>query len=382
MSNCDFQPYAVVVAVAGVAIAAAMASAPIADASASQVRVETVARGLEHPWGLTFLPDGAMLVTERPGRVRLVAADGSMSDPIAGAPQTRAFGQGGLLDVALHPDFASNGLVYFTFAELDGGSAGTAVARARLVRTEGAPPRFEGLQTIFRMNRKSSGNRHFGSRLAFAPDGTLFVTIGDRGEMERAQVATDHAGSVLRIADDGAVPPDNPFADGAAAEPEIWSFGHRNPQGAAIHPDTGALWTVEHGPRGGDELNIPRRGANHGWPVISYGVHYSGRTVGEGTEKEGMEQPIHYWDPSVSPSGLMFYTGDVFPDWRGDLFTGGLSGQVLVRLELDGERVTGEERLLGDLGMRIRDVRQGPDGHIYLLTDSGDGRILKLSPPD
>lgn len=382
MTNFRFQPYAAAALAATLALAVATASARTAEAGSGPVRVETVARGLEHPWGLAFLPDGAMLVTERPGRVRLVGPDGSVSAALAGAPQTRALGQGGMLDVALHPDFASNGLVYFTFAELDGGSAGTAVARARLVRDEDTPPRFEGLETIFSMNRKSSGNRHFGSRLAFAPDGTLFFTIGDRGEMERAQDASDHAGSVLRIADDGAIPPDNPFASGEGAAPEIWSFGHRNPQGAAIHPETGALWTVEHGPRGGDELNIPRKGANHGWPVISYGVHYSGQTVGEGTEKEGMEQPVHYWDPSVSPSGLMFYTGDVFPDWRGNLFTGGLSGQVLVRLELDGERVTGEERLLGDLRIRIRDVRQGPDGRIYLLSDAGDGRILRLSPAD
>lgn len=383
MSNSGFQPSTSAILVAALmAMLAGPAAGQTVETAAGPIRVETVARGLEHPWALAFLPDGAMLVTERPGRVRLVAPDGSMSGALEGAPQTRSLGQGGMLDIALHPDFASNGLVYFTFADLDGRAAGTAVARARLVREAGATPRLEGLETIFSMRNKTSGSRHFGSRLAFAPDGTLFFTIGDRGEMDRAQVATDHAGSVLRIADDGSIPADNPFADGAEANPEIWSFGHRNPQGAAIHPETGALWTVEHGPRGGDEVNIPRKGANHGWPVISYGVHYSGQTVGEGTHREGMEQPVHHWDPSISPSGLMFYTGDVFPHWQGDLFTGGLSGQLLSRLEIDGESVTGEERMLTGLGMRIRDVRQGPDGHIYLLTDSGDGRILRLSPAD
>lgn len=371
---------------AAIVLSAALAGGALAQdvvgTRAGNVRVETVARGLEHPWGLAFLPDGAMLVTERPGRVRLVAPDGSLSAALDGAPSTRAWGQGGMLDIALHPDFASNGLVYFTFADIDGRAAGTAVARATLVREEGQPPRFEGLETLFSMGNKTGRNQHFGSRLAFAPDGTLFFTIGDRGEMDRAQIPTDHAGSVLRIAADGSIPPDNPFADGAGAAPEIWSFGHRNPQGAAIHPGTGALWTVEHGPRGGDEVNIPRKGANHGWPVISYGVHYSGQRIGEGKAREGMEQPVHYWEPSVSPSGLLFYTGDVFPDWTGSLFTGALSGQALVRLALDGEAVTGEERMLTGLGMRIRDVRQGPDGHIYLLTDSGDGRILRLSPAD
>jgi len=365
---------------AGLAVATPVCSAAqeIAQTSAGPLRVETVAKGLEHPWALAFLPDGAMLVTERPGRVRLVSADGTVSDALAGAPSTREWGQGGMLDVALDPDFATNGLVYLSFSEIADGTAGTAVAKARLVRDAG-PPRLEGMHVIFRMTGKSSGTRHFGSRLVFAPDGTLFVTIGERGNDDRAQDPNDHAGSVVRINPDGSTPAGNPFANGGGL-PEIWSIGHRNPQGAAINPATGALWTVEHGARGGDEINIPQPGRNYGWPVISYGRHYSGLKIGEGTTKEGMEQPVYYWDPSIAPSGMAFYTGDAYPGWKGDVFVGALKERHLARLDLDGDKVVGEETLLEDVGERIRDVRQGPDGFLYVLTDSGDGRILRLKP--
>lgn len=357
---------------------AGVADTPVIETTAGPIRVETVASGLAHPWALAFLPGGGMLVTERPGRVRFVSDDGAVSPPLKGGPITREWGQGGLLDIVLDPDFADTSYVYFSYAEIDGRAAGTAVARARLVG-EGPSMRFEDLETIFRMSDKTRGTRHFGSRLVFAPDGTLFVTIGERGEPDRAQDPGDHAGSVVRINPDGSVPPDNPFVDGGAL-PEIWSIGHRNAQGAAINPATGMLWTVAHGARGGDEINIPLAGRNYGWPVISYGRHYTGGRIGEGTAKEGMEQPVFYWDPSIAPSGMAFYSGDAYPGWSGDLFIGALKETHLARLDLDGDRVVGEERLLEDLGERIRDVRQGPDGLIYLLTDSGDGQVIRLTP--
>lgn len=374
---------ALVCAGLGLAAAGPAVAQETVATSAGPVRIETIAGGLDHPWSLAFLPDGTMLVTERPGTVRLVGPDGMASDPIAGAPSTREWGQGGMLDVALDPDFAANGLVYLSFAEIVDGNAGTAVARAKLVRDGGAA-RLEDTQVIFRLGRKTSTTRHFGARLAFAPDGTLFVTVGERGDMDRAQDASDHAGSVIRINPDGSVPADNPFAAGASGDglPEIWSIGHRNPQGAAINPATGALWTVEHGARGGDEINIPQPGRNYGWPVISYGRHYSGAKIGVGTAQDGMEQPVHYWDPSIAPSGMAFYTGDAFPAWKGDVFVGALKGRHLARLDLDGDRVVGEEQLLGGLGERIRDARQGPGGLLYVLTDSDDGRILRLAPAE
>ncbi len=342
------------------------------------VRVVTVASGLDHPWGLAFLPDGRMLVTERPGRLRIVDANGRISDPLAGVPEVAARGQGGLLDVVLAPDFANSRTIYLSYAEPGrgiGGRAGTAVARGRL----GAGG-LEGVAVVFRQEPKVGGGAHFGSRLVFTPDGYLFVTTGERGQSDDAQDLSRHMGKVIRIRPDGSVPPDNPFADRRGARPEIWSYGHRNLQGAALHPETGRLWTVEHGAMGGDEVNSPRPGRNYGWPVISYGRHYSGGRIGEGTRKEGMEQPIHYWDPSIAPSGMTFYTGDRFPAWRGDLFVGSLKFGLLSRLELNGERVVAEERLLEGLGDRVRDVRQGPDGYIYLLTDEGSGRILRIEP--
>ncbi len=341
------------------------------------VRVETVARGLEHPWALAFLPDGRMLVTERPGRVRIVEPDGRLSEPLAGMPRVQASGQGGLLDIALDPRFVDNGLVYLAYAEPgEGRTAGTAVARGGL--GEG---RLEGVQVIYQQQPKVEGANHFGARLVFARDGTLFVTQGERFDYrDQSQKLSSDLGKIVRINPDGSVPRDNPFVGREDVRPEIWSYGHRNIQSAGLHPHTGQLWTVEHGARGGDELNRPEAGKNYGWPVISYGVHYSGAKIGEGTAKPGMEQPIYYWDPVIAPSGMTFYTGDVFPDWKGSLLIGSLQPGLLVRLTLDDGRVTGEERYLGDLGERIRDVRQGLDGQLYLLTDSRDGRILRVLP--
>jgi aldose sugar dehydrogenase len=344
------------------------------------VRVETVARGLEYPWALAFLPDGRLLVTERPGRLRFVEPDGRLSAPLASVPPVQARGQGGLLDVALDPRFAENRLVYLAYAEPgEGRTAGTAVARGRL--GEG---RLEDVQVIYQQQPKVEGTNHFGSRLVFARDGTLFVTQGERFDYrDQAQDLSSGLGKIIRINPDGSVPRDNPFVGRAGARPEIWSYGHRNVQSAGLHPQTGQLWTVEHGARGGDELNRPEAGKNYGWPVISYGVHYSGAKIGEGTAKPGMEQPVYYWDPVIAPSGMTFYTGDEFPHWQGSLLIGSLRPGLLVRLIFDEGRVTGEERYLGDLGERIRDVQQGPDGRLYLLTDSRDGRLLRvlLAPP-
>ena len=334
-----------------------------------------VTGGLEHPWGLAFLPDGRMLVTERPGRLRIVA-DGVLDpEPVAGVPEVWADGQGGLLDVALHPGFAENALVYLSYASADDdGDAATAVARGRLVGT-----RLEDVEEIYVALPRDDGGRHFGSRLLFA-DGYLFVTAGERGEPDRAQDVGDPAGSVIRLHDDGRVPADNPFRGKAGARPELWSIGHRNPQGMALHPATGRIYAIEHGPKGGDELNLIEPGVNYGWPVITYGKSYIGFSIGEGTHKEGMAQPLHYWVPSISPSGLTIYDADRFPAWRGSVFAGALSGQLLVRLELDDGAVTVEERMLEDLEERIRDVRQGPDGLLYLLTDHPDGMLLRLEP--
>jgi glucose/arabinose dehydrogenase len=344
---------------------------------AGDLKVETVAGGLEHPWGLAFLPDGKMLVTERPGRLRVVESGGRLSDPLAGVPAVLAQGQGGLLDVALDPEFERTRLVYVSYAEPgDGGTAGTAVARGRLGERG-----LDQVRVIYRQQPKVRGSGHFGSRLVFARDGTLFVTQGDRrGESDQAQDLASLIGKIVRINRDGSVPRDNPFVGRDGAAPEIWSYGHRNVQSAATHPRTGQLWTVEHGARGGDELNHPERGKNYGWPVISYGVDYSGAKIGEGTAKAGMEQPVYYWDPVIAPSGMTFYTGDRFADWKDSVLIGSLTPGLLVRLTLDGARVTREERYLGTLRERIRDVRQGPDGLIYVLTDSGRGRIVRVSP--
>jgi glucose/arabinose dehydrogenase len=363
------------------ALASSVAGAACAqstfDSQRHRFRVVTVASGLEHPWALAFLPDGGrMLVTERPGRLRIVEPDGRLSAPLGGVPRVAAEGQGGLLDVALAPDFAQSRTIFLTYSEPGpSGTIGTAAARARLGEAS-----IEGVAVIFRQEPKLTGGLHFGSRIVFARDGTLFITTGERGHREYAQDLSRLQGKVIRIRPDGSVPPDNPFLKRAGARPEIWSYGHRNIQGAALHPETGALWTVEHGARGGDELNVPQPGRNYGWPVITYGRDYSGERIGEGTARPGMEQPVHYWDPSIAPSGLLFYTGDKFPGWRGNLFVGALAFELVARLQLDRERVVVEERLLRGFGDRIRDVRQGPDGYIYLLTDEADGRILRLEP--
>jgi len=353
------------------------AAEPVISSAEHDFRVVVLTRGLEHPWGLAFLPDGRFLVTERPGRLRLVAADGTLDPrPVEGLPPIAAQGQGGLLDVALHPQFAENGLVYLSYAARGTGGIGTEAARGRLV-----DHRLEDVKVLFRQQPKSGGGRHFGSRLVFDRQGQLYITLGDRGEMARAQKLDDLAGKIVRLTADGQIPPDNPFANQAGARPEIYSLGNRNVQGAALHPVTGELWTHEHGPQGGDEVNVIRAGRNYGWPVITYGVEYViGTKIGEGTQKPGMEQPLHIWVPSIAPSGLAFYQGDRFPGWRGDLFVGALRGQMLVRLRFDGEKLVREERLLeGELG-RIRDVRAGPDGYLYLLTDADDGVIARLEP--
>jgi glucose/arabinose dehydrogenase len=344
--------------------------------SAGDLTVETVVGGLEHPWGLAFMPDGRMLVTERPGRLRVVSAKGELSRPVTGVPNVMARGQGGLLGIALDPDFARNRLVYLSFAEARTGGNGTSVARGRLNEQGTA---LTDVAVIFRQMPTIASNMHFGSRLVFDRTGALFVTVGERfSQRDQAQNPANHLGKIIRIRPDGSVPADNPKKPGWA--PENWSIGHRNVQGAALHPDTGQLWTAEHGARGGDEVNTPKAGLNYGWPVITYGIDYSGAKIGEGTAKPGMEQPLFYWDPSIAPSGAAFYTGSVWPQWKNSLFVGALAGSLLARLSTDGEKVTGEERLLTDIGSRIRDVVQGPDGFLYLLTDEEDGKLLRVRP--
>lgn len=362
-------------AVAILVIAPGPAAAQVFDTQHGKLRVVTVAKGLVHPWSVAFLPDGRMLVTERPGRLRYVSKDGRLSAPIAGLPPVWARGQAGLLDVTLDPDFARNRLIYFAYTEPTGGGARLAVARARL-----EPGRLTGLKVIFRQVPPTNSALNIGSRLVIARDGTLFVTVGDRFERQRAQDPSVNRGQIVRINRDGSIPKDNPFVGRKGYRPEIWSYGHRNPEGAALNPATGKLWEIEHGARGGDEVNIPQAGRNYGWPVIAYGRHYSGAKIGVGTHKAGMEQPIYYWDPSIAPSGMAFYTGDKFPAWKGNLLVGALAYRLVARLTLDGDKVVKEERILDKLGERIRDVRQGPDGYVYLLTDAEDGRLLRLEP--
>ena len=348
--------------------------------SLGTVRVETLTRGLENPWALAFLPDGRMLVTERPGRLRLIAADGRPGSPISGLPAVHAQGQGGLLDVVIAPDFATSREIFLSYAEPRGDRNGTAVARARLT-LKGDGGALENVKVIFRQQPDIDSNLHFGSRLVFARDGTLFVTLGERGsEREHAQRLDGDLGKVVRITRDGEPAADNPFLGTKGARPELWSLGHRNPQGAALHPQSGALWLTEHGPQGGDEVNLVQPGRNYGWPVITYGLNYSGTKVGDGiTAKAGLEQPLWHWTPSIAPSGLAFYDHARFPLWRGNLFAGSLKFGFLSRLTLDGEKVVAEERLLEGLGQRIRDVRQGPDGALYLLTDQSEGELLKVT---
>jgi glucose/arabinose dehydrogenase len=342
------------------------------------VKLTVVASGLDHPWSLAFLPDGRMLVTERRGRLRIVAADGTVDpQPVGGLPPSlTANGQGGLHDVVVHPDFASNRIVYLAYAGKGEQGDGTELARARLESN-----RLVGAQVLFRALPKSGGGRHFGGRVVLDGKGHVFLTLGDRGNRPRAQRLDDHAGSVIRLNEDGSVPADNPFVGRAGTRPEIYSYGNRNVQGAAMNPWTGELWAHEHGPQGGDEVNVIRAGVNYGWPVITYGVNYGiGTAIGEGTHKPGMAQPLHQWTPSIAPSGMAFYDGDRFPGWRGSLLVGALKFRLLVRLDLDGERVVGEERMLEDAIGRIRDVRVGPDGLVYLLSDDSDGVIARLEP--
>ena len=342
----------------------------------TSVDVEVLATGLDHPWGVEPLPDGSILVTERSGALRMLR-HGALSGPIAGLPAIAAEGQGGLLDIALARDFETSRTLFISYSTSGTGGLGTAIVRARLSQDGSA---LTDVAEIFRMNRFTGVGRHFGSRIAVADDGTLFFTIGDRGESERAQDINDHAGAVLRIAADGSVPPDNPYAAGGGAA-ELWSKGHRNAQGLDIDPETGVLYSVEHGARGGDEVNRPEPGRNYGWPVISYGRHYSGAEIGIGTAAEGYEQPVHYWDPSIAPGGMAVYRGAMFPEWDGDLLVAALKFQMLVRLDLDDEtgEVLSEERLFkGDFG-RIRDVRVAPDGAVLMVTDEDEGSILRLS---
>jgi glucose/arabinose dehydrogenase len=358
------------------AAGACQGQAGLPPAVNDRVQLTTVASGLEHPWSLAFLPDGRMLVTERPGRLRYVTMKGEVSEPIAGVPTVFAQGQGGLLDVALDPDFDANSTIYLSYAEPgDGDLNGTAVARAKL---DG--PRLTELQVIFRQMPKVASEAHFGSRLVFARDGKLFVTLGERYSVrDSAQDLGTHLGKIVRITKDGKVPADNPFVGRKGALPDIWSYGHRNPQGATLHPVTGALWEIEHGPRGGDEVNLPEAGRNYGWPVITYGREYSGPAIGEGTAKAGMEQPLYYWVPSIATSGMTFYSSDVYPEWKGSLFVGALAAQLVARLEFGADgKVKAEERF--PVGQRVRDVRQGPDGALYLLTDEDAGKLLRLTP--
>lgn len=343
------------------------------------VQATTVADGLEHPWGLDFLPDGSAIVTERPGRMRILS-NGALSDPVQGVPKVWARGQGGLLDVVAAPDFSSSGTIFFSFSQPGKGGAGTAVARARLVRDDGKA-RLEDLDVVFSMAKKTGKGQHFGSRLVFHPDGTLFITTGDRGQGDRAQDMADGAGAIIRINQDGSAPEDNPRPDGWL--PQLWSKGHRNIQGAAFDPVWNGLAIVEHGARGGDEVNQPQAGRNYGWPVISYGVNYSGSKIGVGTAAQGYEQPLYHWDPSIAPSGLASYQGNIFPEWKGDLLVGSLKFELLVRLDRDrAGKIVGEERILeGEFG-RIRDVNVAPDGSVWLLTDESNGSIVRLTRAD
>lgn len=340
------------------------------------VRLIEIVRGLDNPWSMAFLPDGRFLLTERPGRMRIVSRDGTLSAPLAGVPQVHAQGQGGLLDVALSPDFATDRSIVFSFAQPTPSGARTAVARARL---DVAALKLDDVKVIFSQNEDPAGKHHWGSRLVFDRAGKLFVTLGDRFHpRDRAQALDSHLGKIVRINMDGSVPADNPFLQHAGASPEIWSYGHRNVQGAALHPSTGELWAHEHGPQGGDELNRVLPGRNYGWPVITFGREYViGTRIGEGTARADVEAPLTQWTPSIAPSGMAFYTGELFPQWTGNLFVGALKFQMLVRLVLDGTTVVHEERL--ELGRRIRDVRQGPDGHLWLL-DESQGRVLRLDP--
>jgi len=365
----------VALAILFLSIHPASAADPVFTSKDHTYKAVTLADGLNEPWGMAFLPgDGGILITEKTGKVRLYR-NGLQRDAIPGGPKSVDWGQGGLMDIALHPDFVTNQLVYFTYAGRDLGGVGTELARAKFTGRA-----FENLEVLFKAQPKTGSTRHFGSRLVFDRTGHLFMTHGDRGARFEAQKLGVHQGSIFRFTAAGRVPKDNPFVGRAGTRPEIYSYGHRNAQGAALHPETGVLWNHEHGPRGGDEVNIVHRGANYGWPIITYGEEYSGGKVSEFTHKDGMEQPVLYWVPSIAPSGMAFYTGSKFSKWTGNLFVGALRGRHLRRVILRGARVLDQEELLTGLDERIRDVENGPDGYLYVLTDSGDGRLIRLEP--
>jgi glucose/arabinose dehydrogenase len=370
------------VAIAGLVFLAGVVVVPVSKAQEvfhSQEHdfiVRTLVADLDHPWGMAFISADEILISERPGTLNLISDGFTRRSTIAGLPKIAATGQGGLLDIALHPKFHSNRLVYFSFAASGIGGEGTEVARGKLTGD-----RLDNVQIIFRALPKSRGGKHFGSRLLFGPDGYLYITLGERGRRPQAQALSTHPGSIIRLYDDGRVPPDNPFVANITAHPEIFTYGNRNVQGIALQPGTDRIWAHEHGPQGGDEVNIIEAGINYGWPVITYGRNYGfGTKIGEGTHREGMAQPVHQWTPSIAPSGMAFYAGDKFPQWRGNLFAGSLKFDLLVRLTIENKQVVAEERLLAGRFGRIRDVRSGPDGYIYLLTDESDGRLLRLEP--
>lgn len=351
------------------------------EAPKTAVKLETVAKGLENPWALEFLPDGRMLVTEKPGRMRVVAKDGKLGEPIAGVPKVISDGQGGLLDVALANDYAQSGTIFISYSEpRENGENGTSVARAKLV-LEGDSGKLDDLKVIFQQKPGYNGDKHFGSRIVIEPDGNLFVTVGERSDAKtrvEAQNPANLLGKVVHMTQDGAPAPGNPGKDGW--DPLIWSIGHRNVQGAVIDPATGKLWTLEHGPQGGDELNQPEAGKNYGWPIITYGKEYSGGQIGEGiTAKDGLEQPVYYWNPSIATSSLLLYTGDLFPDWKGSMLVGALKYMQVQRLVVKDGKVVAHEVLAEDIGDRVRDVKQGPDGAVYLVTDS-EGHIVRMTP--
>lgn len=365
-----------VFAALSLAVFAADASAQRFDTADGPVQVEQVAGPFASPWGIAFLPDGGLLVTERGGAVRLVR-DGRISAPLAGAPQVWSRGQGGMLDVAVSPDFADDRLIYLTYSEPADGGARTTLSTARL--ETGAVPRLTDLQPIFRQQPAFRATRHFGSRIVFDGDGHVFVTLGDRANRALAQTLDNHVGKVVRLRRDGSIPADNPFVGRAGARPEIWSYGHRNAQGAALRPSDGAYFTISHGAAGGDEVNKPLAGANYGWPEISYGTEYSGAPF-PAAARADVVPPLHYWDPSIAPSGAAFYDGDLFPGWRGDLFVGALRGRHIARLEMRGDRVVGEEILFEDAFGRIRDVRSGPDGALWFAVDDARGAVYRVVP--
>lgn len=367
-------------AAAGLAIAAltgpAMAQDTIHETEQADFRVTTVASGLEFPWSLAFLPGGDMLVSEREGRLRYIE-DGTLREaPVAGLPDILVENQGGLMGLALHPEFADNRWVYFAYAEGTARANHTALARGRLSEDGSA---LSDVETLFGVNFQKERGYHFGGRIQFLDDGTLLLTLGDGGQYrEEAQNLENHMGTIVRLDDDGSVPFDNPYVSASGSQPEIWSYGHRNVQGITINPQTGSVWAHEHGARGGDEINIVQPGLNYGWPLVTYGINYDGTPISDATHGEGLEQPIWFWDPSIAPSGMAFYQGEEFPEWQGDVFVGALAGSMVVRYEVEGDRIISEEELLTEHGARIRDVQSGPDGHLYLLTDDLEGSVLRL----